>query len=182
MLSSGRGHSRTACINARNQCVLPAPTLRLSSAMIWRASVSSEAVASARGLISLLNESAGAVALLVFLAAAAGTGVIAADLAANRRGRRCRVPGPVAGLRGGLAAGAAPVAGASRYGGALGVTRRPAVGRLDSDRRGRPLVHRRQGRVGAGGGRMLLNMLRPLHVHVVCLARVLDERVLAPVP
>src|SRR3989449_6534318 len=148
MLSSGRGHSRTACISARNQCVSPAPTLRLSSAMIWRASVSSEAVASARGLISLLNESAGAVALLVFLAAAAGTGVIAADLAANRRGRRCRVPGPVAGLRGGLAAGAAPVAGASRDGGALGVTRRPALGRIDSDRRGRAVLHPREGDAG----------------------------------
>src|SRR2546428_6872486 len=143
MLSSGRGHSRTACISARNQCVSPAPTLRLSSAMSWRASVSSEAVASARGLISLLNESAGAVALLVFLAAAAGTGVIAADLAANRRGRRCRVPGPVAGLRGGLAAGAAPVAGASRYGGALGVTPPPALCRLDSERRGQALSRSR---------------------------------------
>src|SRR5437867_6661261 len=104
MLSSGRGHSRTACMSARNQWVSPAPTLRLSSAMMQRASVSREAVASARRLIPLLNEGAGAVALLVLLAAAAGAGVVPANLAADRGGRGWRVPGSVAGLGGGLAA------------------------------------------------------------------------------
>src|SRR6266498_2385838 len=144
MLSCGSGHSRTACMSARNQWVSPAETQRFNSAMIWRASVSREAVASARGLIPQLNEGAGAVALLVLLAAAAGAGVVPPHLAADRGGRRCRVPGAIARLRSGLAAGAAPVTRTRGNGRALDVIRWAAFGRIDSDRRGRLLLHRRK--------------------------------------
>src|SRR5438876_7408080 len=134
MLSSGRGQSRIACMRARNQCVSPADTQRLSSVTILSASVLREAVASAWGLISLLDESGGAVALLVLLAAAAGARIVAADFAANRCRRGCRIPGAVPGLRGRLPPGPAPVAGARGNRGAFDVIRRPALGRINGDR------------------------------------------------
>src|SRR2546425_6088352 len=169
-----------ACISARNQSVSPAETQRFSSAAIWRASVSKEAVASTRGLISLLNESAGAVALLVLLAAAAGAGIVPADFAADRGGCGCRVPGSVACLRGGLAAGAAAVASASGKRGAFDVIRRPALGRIDSDRRGGLLLHRRGGDVGDAGGFPSLDVFRPPGVHVGWLSPFFDARGAAP--
>src|SRR5438093_593308 len=161
MLSSGRGQSRIACMSARNQCVSPAETQRLSSATILSASVLREAVASARGLISLLDESGGAVAFFVLLASAAGTRVAAAGLAADCGRGGSRLSGAVAGLRGcGLPPGPAPVAGARGNGGTFGVIRRPALGRINCDRRGRLLLHRCEGDVEYAARDLLLNVLR----------------------